>query len=617
MGRYRKPGKEIAKPVPTSLVASAARMSTKGMKNFSRSGQDTAWQNQIWDFYHTIGEFRFACDWVGATLSKAIMFAKLNTKDGPEKITEGAAADAIDELFRDEEDRAEMLRLIGIHFTAAGECYLVAYDSDDPYNPGVIWQIVASTQFRYNAGKYYISNEEIETEDHDNVLAIRLWRPDPVDHRRALSPSRAVMSILGEIARLTDHVAAQVDSRLAGAGILLMPSEMTFPTPPPLVDDDGSEIVNPNRQVNDAESLMDVLQETMAASIEDRSDPSALVPIVITAPGDVIDKVTHMTFWSELDEHAIELRNEAIRRLALGMDMPPEVLQGNADSNHWSAWQADEAAIKSHTEPLLKIITTSLSVGYLRPRLMDEGVDNAEHYAIGVDTSEMRLRPNRSKEALELYNLGELSGEALLRETGFDESDKMDDDERSQWFLRKVAAGSTTPELVEGALRALGVPLGKIVQGEIDDEVHEGRPAPSLKGHPVRDIPDQAISERRKELRDAPEGLIAAGDQLVVRALERTGNRLKNKFQLDSSASAVDLYRLAPSEAVKVDDLLTDAWSHAPRTAGIYGVDVEKFTSMLDSYTRAIVKTQAEHTYEGFRGVVERAIQGGMLEVEK
>ena len=53
-----------------------------------------------------------------------------------------------------------------------------------------------------------------------------------------------------------------------------------------------------------------------------------------------------MTFWTQLDEHAIELRSEAIRRLGLGMDMPPEVLQGSADSNHWAAWQADEAAIK-------------------------------------------------------------------------------------------------------------------------------------------------------------------------------------------------------------------------------------------------------------------------------
>ena len=49
------------------------------------------------------------------------------------------------------------------------------------------------------------------------------------------------------------------------------------------------------------------------------------------------------------------------------MDMPPEVLQGAGDANHWSAWQADESAIKAHTEPLLKLITTTISRQYLGP----------------------------------------------------------------------------------------------------------------------------------------------------------------------------------------------------------------------------------------------------------
>jgi hypothetical protein len=40
------------------------------------------------------------------------------------------------------------------------------------------------------------------------------------------------------------------------------------------------------------------------------------------------------------------LRREAVERLAIGLDMPPEVLLGLGDSNHWSAWQVDEQTWK-------------------------------------------------------------------------------------------------------------------------------------------------------------------------------------------------------------------------------------------------------------------------------
>ena len=49
---------------------------------------------------------------------------------------------------------------------------------------------------------------------------------------------------------------------------------------------------------------------------------------MVTAPDDAIDKPRLLTFWSELDAATMELRNEAIRRFALGMDLPPEQVLG-------------------------------------------------------------------------------------------------------------------------------------------------------------------------------------------------------------------------------------------------------------------------------------------------
>jgi hypothetical protein len=607
------------------MVASAARVGTRNLNNLSRNSRADGWQTAAWGFYHTIGEFRYACDWVGSMLSKAVMHATQETDQGIVKLTTGSPVEILDELFGDRDGRAEMLRLLGIHFSVTGEAWIVAYPNPDEFSDGSdVWEVVASTRITQPAGEtgYWNINGRTLEVDPKQVLAIRLWRPDPLDPDTAISPARALLSTLGELSRLGDHVAAQIDSRLAGAGILLMPSEMTFATPPD-PDNDGTDPAKPARSANSAEDLMQIITELMATSIDNRSHASAMVPLVITAPADAIAAVKHITFWSGLDAQAIELRNEAIRRLALGMDMPPEVLQGSKDSNHWAAWQADEASIKSHTEPLLKIITTSLASGFLRPLLKDDKTfkEPLRKFSLMADTYDMRLRPNRSKEALELYNLGELSGVALVRETGFDAEDAMSDEERAAWFTRKVAGGSTTPEIVEAALRELGVVL-KVVHDTqapetIRDTIHDDPnqpqgtqtpPPPSLKGLPNMGTPDRVTSERRKSARDAgtvpsadrmrKSSLIAASEMAVVRALERAGNKLKSKMSVKPTCAAADIYKFVSAEDTAF--LLDDAWGHVPAVAERYAVEENRLVGILNSYTEKVLTTQEPHTFEKF-----------------
>lgn len=634
MGRSRK--SELAQVSTNTIVASAARLGA-GAKSYSQiSSAARGWQNEAWRFYRLVGEFRYACDWVGSMLSKATLHATLETSGKVEHLTDGAAAKFVESLFGDTDGKTEMLRLIGIHMTVAGELFIVGHPNGDNPALGDKWQVVAATRLR-NSGSdddpnWHINGKRIDIEDHSQVLVVRVWRQDPEDPELAISPARAVLTTLGEIYKLTEHVNAQVDSRLAGAGILLVPSEMTMPAAPDTIADDGSAV---RHSASTADELIKVLNATMAKAIDDRGHASALVPIVITAPGEVVDKVKHLTFWTELDSHAIDLRNEAIRRLALGMDMPPEVLQGASESNHWSAWQSDESAIKSHTEPLLKIITSALAEGYLRPLLIDEpSIDGlVEHYSIGADTSELRQRPNRSKEALELHQMGLLSDKALLRETGFDpEADGLDAEAQKVWFLRRLASGSTTPAQVEAAMRILfpGLPLNTEktpLESEIEDEEGtEARPQPSLKDHPVRDVPNREISERRKIAREEGRvpsatggprlsvskdfvGFLANGsDMLVVRALERAGNRIKSGMKVAPAFAAVDLYKTVKVE--DAEDLLKDAWSHVPRLAERFGMNPDTLTAVLHEYTADLLLTRKDHSYDALLEHMTNRIEG-------
>jgi hypothetical protein len=557
-----------------ALTAAGRRLPTNVDKTkIARSGR--GWQDQAWGFYDTIGEYRYGCDWVGAIISKATLFLAR----GGMPVTNGAGIDYVFSLFGGPEAQGQMLREIGIHLTVTGESYIVGTTTKGGAEE---WRVVAATELTSRGGKFYISGKEVESKTDPYLL--RLWRPHPRRFNEANSPSRAILAILAELDALTKRIFAEIDSRLAGAGILLVPSEMSMPSPG--VDAAGDP------SITSASTFQAALAEAMMTAITDREAASAMVPIVVTAPGQYIGQAQHLTFWSPLDDKTIELRTEAVRRLALGMDMPPEILTGSGDLNHWTAWALEEGAIKAHAEPLLALICESLTEGYLRPLLIDGGMDpaDAEQYTIGADTSQLRLRPNRSKEAFELYDRQQLSGVALRRETGFNEGDAPELAELRDQFIRKVASGSTTPELVAAALAALGVPLG--TAEAIAATTTEARPTPSLADHPEQGPPPPPPAASSSP----GDGLLAAAEVTVYRALERAGNRLRTKIGRKlPNVSAADTYLHVPVPPGMLDDLLIDAFDGVERYVGCRDVDPDRLVTCLDTYTRSLLVQSRPH----------------------
>ena len=541
-------------------------------------------------------EYRFAVSWVGNLLSKASLLAF----EGGKETKNQHALDAMASLFGGPDGQPEMLRLLGTNFTVAGEAWIIGEEGSENEDN---WRVVAGIEVKRNGLGLRIAEEEVP----DNALAIRLWKPHPRKYREPDSPSRAVIPILNELVKLTEHVDATANSRLASAGILFVPSEVELPAIAVSQGNPGEE--DHTEALTGADGLSHMISEAASAAISDRSSAAALVPIVVTVPGEHLEKVNLLRLSTEFDEHVKGLREEAIRRIATGMDMPPEVVTGTEGINHWGQWQIEEAAIKSHTEPLLSVILSSLTVGYLRPYLESQGVENVDDFTVEADTKEMRLRPNRSKEAMELYDRGELSAAALLRETGFDDVDAISEEELRLWLTKQVAKGQTMPEQVVAALRELGVDLPWTADGEGSD-MHEARPTRSLLEHPVRAEPDEEKSESQEAIAEresrtpAPEHslaiLTAAADQMVYRALERAGNRVKGKFNgTKMSVPAAKIYQIAevaPTEA-EAQGLLEDAWTCVDRFSHP-GVDNKSLKSVLNQYTTQVLMTQCDHSPE-------------------
>jgi hypothetical protein len=578
-------------PVPehNALIASAVRMPP--IPAGSQTGKTQAWQGTAWNYYNTIGELRFVSNWVGNVMGRAHLVAARDVEGVLIVDRTGPAAEAMEAYHGGMQGQSQMLQQSGVHLTNAGELWDVYHDGQ--------WFMLAYNKVTRSGGVLkadFGDGKGVALTSKD--MAIRVWTPHPVEPLYADSPVRSNLGTLAELSSLNAHVRAQLTSRLAGAGILMMPSEITFPTPKE-ADPSASQ----------ADNFMATLAEAMLTPISDPESPSAVVPIVVTAPGEFLGDVKHITFWTELDEKVIEMRDNAVKRLALGLDTPPEILLGMAESNHWNAWLVDEASVKSHLEPRLGVVCHALTETYLRPSLKGQ-VGDPENYYVLADTSDIRLRPNRSREAIELWDRGELSGEAVRRETGFKPEDAPKDGEVRTWLLRKIATGSTSPEQTQAALRLLGADLGSpVVAGENAEIPPRMENRRTLEGHPENRVPDRERSEADRRPR---EGLIAAADVLVFRALERVGNRLCNGAMKAQLSDTPAQWRYLHVEAVP-ENALEGAWGFAGEVLEATGsmVDTVRICAALDGYVRFLLEDRRKHD----RAYLEAAlIAAGVVE---
>lgn len=575
----------VAREAPSnSLVAAGARMGGPGVAPaVSIYNYGETWQDAAWHFYDTVGELRYAATYFSKVLSRARLYAA--TREGKDFTEQkaGDVFDAVSEFFHGPEGQSQALAAIGLHLFVVGECYIVGREprADRGENGNEkIWEIISKTEIKVVGGVWSIetgdTRPKIVLDKNEDV--IRIWYPHPKSPTKADSPVRAVLGPLAEVERLSQHIMAQIVSRLTGAGLLLLPQGMTFPSPPansPMPAD-----------ATDADKVMAVLFEAMMTAVQNPGDASAVAPIVMLVPDEFIDKANLLKFWTDLDEKSIEMRSAAIRRVAIGLDLPVEVLMGTADVNHWGSWQIAEESIKAHAEPALELIVSALSAQYVVPNSVPNG-------AMRYDTSQLRLRPNRSQEAIELYDRGELDAEALRRETGFAEDDKPDETEMKAWYLKKIAGNSSaTPEMMAEALRLLGVDVGSgFTEG---DTVNESRPDPSLRDHPTQEIPEDPGLAAAVEI-----GYVRAAEGVALRALERAGNRLRSNTGQRPSCTATEVHTFVPAKQADLDRLLDGAWDHIPQVLrGIPYDQQQAIQAGLDSYCRAVILGQKPHDIE-------------------
>lgn len=612
----RKSKELVVAEVANSLVASAARVTLNETSWRSYRLRDEAWQVECWRLYDCIGELHFAAGWVGSAISRVRIYVAEVDELGRvgEEVSGDEEIEAVaDTLFGGPASKAEALRAIGIALTVAGECYLIGLAKNTAANKGSRdkWLVVAPSELKRIGDRLQLRRGRADWMDINpgRDIVIRLWTPHPRMMDLADSPTRAATPILVELERLTRYVFSQIDSRLAGAGILPIPAGLSFPRA------DGS--------VGNAGDLLIELAEAAKASLSGEGSAAGVVPILVEMPAEDLAKMPDkpITFESVMSEHAKELRDEAIRRLALAMDMPPEVMQGSGETNHFNAWHIEESAVKIHIEPLMTRICDGLTEAYLKAALKALGKD-PDRYCLWYDTAPLTVRPNRLQDTLNLFERGIVSAEAVRRAGDYKEHDAPKQEEENTRFIKELLLRDPTLFQSVPIREAIGIEIEEVAPAELPVGGDPNAPGPAPPPAPERSVDSSEPGQNSPELpgRTRPQGrggtsngLIAGieyvqppsaelilADAMVHRALQVAGARLLTRAHVEQwkHVPKHELHtKIKVRDAEHAEKLLLGAWDEMPSLAeGLSYTGQLVVSAALDQYCQTVLLRSLPHS---------------------
>lgn len=617
-------GKELVGPVlgtarkPVTMASSRVDLKDPSWRTFRLRNEQ--WQEEAWRFYDLIGELHGAATWMGSACSRVRIFVAVIDEFG--RIGEEARAAEVqalsDTLFGGPAQKSEALRLMGINLTIAGECYIIGESKGNERDK---WYILSPNEIRrYGGGLRCQLGQGLYLDiTPGRDLAIRVWTPHPRMGWCSDSPTRSALLILREIEQLTRFTFSQIDSRLAGAGLMVIPGDMDFP------DADEDE--------NAVESFTRLLGEAMSASMTQDGTAKSVVPVVVERPrsevGGAENRFELIKFESELSEKARDLRDEAIRRLALSMDMAPEIMLGSGEVNHWQAWHVEESTVKIHIEPMMNRICDALTQAYLKPALKIMGL-NPESYTFWYDTAPLTVRPNRLQDTLNLHERGITSKKEVLVAGNYNPNTAQpDEDEDTQRFMRELVLRDPSLFAVPEVREALGVNIQIATPEPVVAEAAGGTPPPPPPA-PERSIeqtgpdaipaatpnsgPGQVTASIEVDLVPAPTALLVAADSCVRRALELAGKRLHKSRDRDrwSQHPPHELHQyLQVRDHEHAQRLLLGAWGHLPEVVVGLNVDSTELQRLLHLYCTELLIRSVRHD----RNLLTLALQRGGFSV--
>lgn len=499
------------------MTASAVKMTPKTTSTH-RSRREMAWQQKAFLYAKGIPELNYASRFYSKMLTKLRIYPAFRLpSDETEPITEGPPVDLLDRIQDPGGGRSGLLRSYGRLMFITGECYLfgrelnkdterwacVSVKEIDFDGKSILWKPTSSAEpIRYSAAQ---------------AEAYRLWTPDPEFSGDAESPMRGILEIAAELDVLTKAVASTAVSRMIN-GILKVPAELSFGSDEAGVDDDP-----------ETNSFLADWIEHIIGIIENAGSPEAGAPFLAEGALEYLAGLEWMKTHDPATDYMEQaMRKEAIDRAAMGMDLPPEVLKGMAEANHWGARQILHDTWRSHGSVVAEQFCDDLADAYLRPALREAGFDRWREVVVAYDDSNVVVPPDRTDDADKALDRANVSDPGYRQMKGIPESMAPSEEEKRI----QLAIQLHEPRLLKGTRFEIeepepaDLPPGPAPSRDAPQEAEEGPPPPGPAG------------TSRQESRASVVQVNGAGALALIRCREVAGSRIRSNLQRRTDAAA-------------------------------------------------------------------------------
>lgn len=575
------------------------------------------WQIEAWNAYYDLGEISYPMNYQANALARIRPVAAIQVDPRePPVVLDG---DGDDELDLTDDERAamnatvdrlgmgamipmnEIQRLTSLNFSLAGDCYLVGWNDPDK---GECWDVLSVEEFiadpngrgwgRRVAG---YGGTALTQSFPPDAFVTRLFQRDARFSGRSYSAMRSVLPLTDELRILTDAVRAIAMSRIP-AGIIALSHGFRAGGP-------KDERLAGQRDEAPNDPVVMKYLEHFEAPIKNRKSASAVTPFLLFGEREDINSgIKVLEFNRDIDKLYMDLRAEVIRRIGVGVDLPPEVLTGLGDVKYWNAQMIDQSTFKYHLEPDAQQMFWAYTYGYYRPHLAKMGLENVGRCVMWYDPAPLVSHPNQAQDYSEGHDRVIVSDAAWRRVHGVPDEDAPDEQERAQRiWVKTLEHGRTapivfpTPEQIEAGAVESEKPSGAGTTGGDVPAISAGTPAipttpPSAgpadattpKAATAIEVP--ALAALTASAAYSPLGprlaniekalrlrLMQAADDATTRALEKAGNKLrglasKGSTEWRQKLAGVDALDVAgrlgnervASLAASPDDLLADAF---------------------------------------------------------
>lgn len=535
---------------PHKALTAASQPVDDPAKTFKSSmigtgGARNQWQTLAWEMYDLVGELRYYVGWRAGSCSRVRLVAsEIDEETGmptgaidPDSAEAQRVADIVKAIAGGRLGQAQLIKRAVECLTVPGEVWIAMLANPDT----TTWLALTHEEIKTSGRTVVITLPTGDTHEinptQDSLF--RIWNPRPRRAAEPDSPVRATLDSLAEIVRTTKKIRNADKSRLIGNGVVFVPHEMSLPAgqAPVSGNKPAGTSQTPTPQTPPVQQLQELLYQVAEAAIEDEDSMAALIPIFAGAPADQIAKVNHLKFDNTVTEIAIKTRNDAIARLAMGLDVAPERLLGLGNtSNHWSSYMIADEDVQLHVSPVMETVCQAINDQVLKIVLTREGIDPSK-YVLWYDTSQLTTDPDKTDEATNAFDRGAINAEAYRAYLGLGDDDGYDFttlEGWQTWAADRVSDDATLFPILFPLLATINTVIAP------PNPAPAIQPAPDQQQPPPADnIPDGSQGEPNTQGDQPPPDntaqvarqseLAVVERMLVNRALELAGKRRRTR----------------------------------------------------------------------------------------